>query len=143
MNKAMNPWNVKTPGSPWKGQISTDDAGTAVFDDPAMGARACFINLQSYYAAGVNTLRKIVERATPPDDHIGGRLDEPMNDTAGYMRSLAAALAMGLDDGIPNPRQFPAWAVAFMHSVSWLEGSGFDWPPLLHGAALWCEDRPL
>jgi hypothetical protein len=144
MNAARNPWNVKTPGSElWKGQEATDAAGTAVFTGPEYGARACFINLQSYYVAGYNTLRKIVQRATPPDDHIGGRANEPMNDTEGYTKSLVERLGMDPDDTIPNPRQHPYWAVRFMREVSRLEGSGFDWPPLLRGAALWCEDRPL
>lgn len=145
MNRAQNPWNVKRLGGSdsWKGQVGTDAAGTAHFDTPEHGARACFINLQSYWTAGHRTIRAIVERATPRTDTIGSLPGRPLNETDAYMRSLAESLGMGLDEQIPNPRQFVAWAVRFMREISRLEGSGFDWPPLLRGAALWCEDRPL
>lgn len=89
-----NPLNIREGqdgGDLWQGEAPGNwDADFEEFTDPRYGYRAAARILQNYGAAGIVTLRQIINRWAPPEE----------NNTDAYVNSMAAKL--GIDpDGSP------------------------------------------
>lgn len=86
-----NPLNIELTRDKWQGMAETQTDGRFVqFVDPRYGYRAAARILQNYGAAGIVTLRQIINRWAPPVE----------NKTSAYVDSVAARL--GIDpDGSP------------------------------------------
>lgn len=86
-----NPGNLfYNPHNAWEGQIGHDERFVR-FARMADGVRAMAVVLLNYQAKHMlDTVRRIITRWAPPNE----------NDTATYVRRVAAALGVGADDRI-------------------------------------------
>lgn len=75
--------NVK--GSRWRGQVSVDDRGHAVFNHPREGLRAAIITLRTYWTKHkLKTIGQILSRWAPTYDTIGSLPGSPPNSPYKY-----------------------------------------------------------
>ncbi|AAU90959.1 hypothetical protein [Methylococcus capsulatus] len=86
-----NPGNlVYSPRNAWEGQVG-HDGRFARFEQMEDGVRALGVTLLNYQRKRqLHTVRQIITRWAPPNE----------NDTATYIRRVAAALDVGADDRI-------------------------------------------
>lgn len=83
-----NNWGdlLYNPANNWKGQVGNEN-GYCVFDTAQNGLRAAFINLHSYMARGLNTIRQIITSWAPP----------PGNPTASYINTVSTWMGVSAD----------------------------------------------
>lgn len=87
-----NPGNIRRSGVRYKGECSrSTDAEFRQFESVEWGYRAMFVLLHTYSRRyGCRTLRDMISRYAPPSE----------NDTAAYVRRVAAASHIGADEAI-------------------------------------------
>ena len=119
--RSNNPGNIRPSSPPWNGTIG-ENGGFVVFDTMANGIRALAKQLLVYQDRyGIKTVRGVIERWAPPQDH---------NDTHAYVAMVCSVLDCGQDDEFNfHDPDFLYWIVmaiceqenghdAFTHSVS-------------------------
>lgn len=81
-----NPGNIVRTGEQWRGMSADQSADSrfVVFDSPVWGLRALARILRKYNAAGLVTVRDIINRWAPPVE----------NDTGAYIASVARAVGV-------------------------------------------------
>lgn len=102
-----NPGNIRRTPVDWKGEISGTDKAFETFATPAEGIRALAKLLKNYQRVyGLNTVREIITRYAPASE----------NNTAAYIRAVAARIGVGPDDRIDttNPDQLAALVAAIV-----------------------------
>jgi hypothetical protein len=79
-----NPGNIRVGNSPWQGKIplsQNTDGAFEQFTTYVYGIRAMIKNLLSYYASGLNTVERVINKWAPPADH---------NDTSAYVQIVCS-----------------------------------------------------
>ena len=97
-----NPLNIRRTASKWQGMKSeVTDKAFCQFESMEWGWRAAFHLLtRNYYQKhGLNTIRGIVSRWAPPQDH---------NNTEAYIRNVSKRTGIGPDEPIGIPSEKPA-----------------------------------
>lgn len=86
-----NPGNIRLSGTPWQGKVVGTDGAFESFVDARAGIRALAVNLRTYQTKyGLNTVRQVVTRYAPASE----------NDTAAYVRAVAADIGKGPDESL-------------------------------------------
>jgi hypothetical protein len=90
--RSNNPMNLRDFGIGWQGLDDPphDAQGYCRFHSAAMGIRAGARDLHTIWAAGRQTVAAIIGHYAPPSE----------NDTAAYIRDVAAKLAVAPDDSV-------------------------------------------
>lgn len=84
-----NPGNIRLSATPWQGKVGGSDTAFETFADARSGIRALAVNLRTYQTRyGLRTVREIITRYAPASE----------NNTAAYIRAVAAAVGVGPDD---------------------------------------------
>lgn len=88
-----NPGNIEKTGTPWEGQVLPgDDKRFCQFSSMAYGCRALIKTLVTYHKVHhLSTARQIISRWAPPNE----------NNTSAYMKHVAAAIDVDIDETIP------------------------------------------
>jgi hypothetical protein len=112
-----NPLNIEREGIPWVG-LSPDqpDSVFCKFLSVEYGFRAAFKNLRTYQLHdNVNTIRALVSRWAPPEDH---------NDTDGYIAAVAHRCGLDPDGAV----DLTAWVDTHLivHAMTIQEQGSFD-----------------
>ena len=103
-DRSNNPGNIRPPpGGTWQGQVGTNAAGYAVFDNAQDGARALDKNLAAYARHGITTPQALVERWASTS---------PPNEKAAYAARIQAAVGPQFDLNNPATRAAIAPAIA-------------------------------
>lgn len=87
-----NPGNLRPSGDKWQGMIESPVPGYLAFKTPEYGYRALFINLNSYFKSGRDTVTKIISSWAPKSE----------NDTANYIRFVSGQIGFSPDVKLPN-----------------------------------------
>lgn len=95
----------------WVGQVGVEPEGRfAQFVDMAYGYRAALILLRNYIKLyGLNTIRKIIGRWAPPDDH---------NDTESYIRNVSKLTGISADTVISPSDKDKLTKIVYAMSIS-------------------------
>lgn len=112
-----NPGNIDK-GQPWQGLAeSQDDPRFCTFVSPEYGIRAIHIILQSYARKyGLRTVAGIIGRWAPPTE----------NDTASYVKHVAALVGVGPEEAIDIMNSNTAfWLVT---AIIAHENAGYQYP---------------
>ncbi|MGV7185697.1 structural protein P5 [Xanthomonas axonopodis] len=116
-----NPGNIDRTGVAWQGEDRTAaararEARFAVFDTPEYGFRALVKTLLTYQRKhDLRTVRGIINRWAPPVE----------NDTGAYVREVAKALGVELDQRINV--EAPATAFQLAKAIARHENGGNFW----------------
>lgn len=123
-----NPGNIEwieDPARRWRGMIGRDGR-YGVFDHPSNGVRAIGGELRANWRRGQNTVRAIISEWAPSIE----------NDTASYMRDVAAELGLDPVTGVDLPlssSRIPELAAAIIKHENGVQ------PYALADIALWVQ----
>lgn len=116
--RATNPGNIRYGSFARSlGAIGKDSSGFAVFPVATTGTEAMQALLRSYEGRGLNTVGGVVNRWAPPSE----------NDTAGYAKSVAKRLGVGVDDKLDMRN--PAVIEALGREMAKQEGNASAYQP--------------
>jgi hypothetical protein len=87
-----NPGNLRPSGDKWQGMIPSPAPGFLAFSTPEYGYRALFINLNSYFKSGRDTVTKIISSWAPSNE----------NDTKNYIKFVSNQIGFPPDVKLPN-----------------------------------------
>lgn len=101
-----NPGNIRRSGEAWQGLAKTQtDASFFQFTEARYGVRALAKILQTYSNKyGLKNVRDIINRWAPPSE----------NNTASYVKTVAAKLGVSADEPIDVYARLPALATAII-----------------------------
>jgi hypothetical protein len=115
-----NPGNLRDGGIRWRGLVGRDAQGFCVFADLRAGLRALALDLlDDYRRDGRRTLDALIAEFAPPGE----------NDTAAYVRHLAAALGRAPEAALEleRPGELGRLVAAICRHENGRRPDGGDW----------------